>query len=54
MFMCKKESYTWKSWGESTLQWPQNVVTNIIFQNYVTCNSDQANIKGGFPKLYSK
>jgi hypothetical protein len=32
--------YLWKSLhmhllGENTFQWPKNVVTNIIFQNYV-------------------
>jgi hypothetical protein len=40
--------------GESTLWWPKNVVTNIIFQNNGTFDFHQANIKRGFHKLYSK
>ncbi len=40
--------------GESTLQWPKNVVTNIVFQNCVTFNFHQTNIKRGFHKLYLK
>jgi hypothetical protein len=34
--------------GESTLQWPKNVVKNTIFQNCVTFNFNQANSKRGF------
>jgi hypothetical protein len=40
--------------GESTLQWPKNVVTNTIFWNYAAFNIHQATIKRGFYKLYSK
>jgi hypothetical protein len=40
--------------GENTLQWLKNVITNIIFKNYVTFNFHQTNIKKGFHILYSK
>jgi hypothetical protein len=30
--------------GESTLLWPKDVVTNVVFQNYATFNFHQANI----------
>ncbi len=43
-----------KSYGENTLWWPKNIVTNIVFRKYVTFNFNQANVKKGFHKLYPK
>jgi len=50
MFILIKYYLCFKGLGESTLQWPKNVVTNTIFQNYATFNFHQANIKRGFHK----
>jgi len=45
VIVCKL--YIWEL-GESTLQWPKNVVTNRIFQKCTTFNFHQTNIKEVF------
>jgi hypothetical protein len=51
--------YLWKNLhmhllGENTLQWPKNVVTNIIFFKNVIPASTKPILKRCFYKLYSK